>query len=101
MGPLYRPSHQNKINLLRKIAFAQKYKFPKQVLSLFNALVKPVFEYGSICFLNMKPTHWNKIDKLYTQALRKFLRIPSYFADERVLQGRHVTKLSQHQLLNA
>ena len=84
-----------KIYLISKLARDQCYKFPSQILNLFKAIVKPVIDYGSICFINMAACHWNKLNTIYTQALRSFLNIPQYISDERVLDNCHQESLEQ------
>ena len=76
-----------KVYVISKLAWSQRCKFPEYSIFLYKALVKPVFDFGSICYLNMLPTHWKKINSSFTQALRKFLKIPTFIGDERVLEN--------------
>ena len=73
-----RSSIEYKIHLLRRLSITQKRKFPKLIMFLFRSLVYPVFEYGSICFLNMYNTTWQNLNSMHHQALRAFFNIPQY-----------------------
>ena len=76
-----------KVHLLRQLAVQQNYKFPKLMVRLFNSLVTPVFDFGSICFLNMAETHWRQVRTFHAKALRSILSIPQHIPYAAICDG--------------
>ena len=50
------------------------------MMHLFNSIVRPIFEYGSVCIVNVAETHMEKQQHVQNQALRVVMKSPRYMA---------------------
>ena len=67
-----------RINLLRTIASLTEKHNPKIINMLYKGIIRSIFEYGSICTVNMADTHVQKLQLVQNQALRIMLQTPAY-----------------------
>ena len=67
-----------RLNLLRSIATLTKHPKKDNLLQIYNATIRSIFEYVSPCILNAAETHLEKIQLVQNQALRVILRTPAY-----------------------
>ena len=87
------------------ISAATKKHKPEMLLKLYESIIRPVFEYGSICSITAAECHIDKLQVLQNQALRAILKTPSYVAtrDLHDLAGipqikEHLTQFARKQL---
>ena len=69
-----------RLNLLRSVAALTKRQKPENLLRIYNATIRSVFEYASLCVINAAETHLEKLQLLQNQALRVILKTPAYIA---------------------
>ena len=69
-----------RLNLLRHLASLWKKPNPNVMIHLYNSIVRPIFEYGSICYINAAEVHMDKLQLIQNQALRVVMKSPRYMA---------------------
>ena len=69
-----------RLNLLRHLSSLFKTPSPNTMIHLYNTLIRPIFEYGSICIINAAECHMNKLQLLQNQALRVVTKNPMYIS---------------------
>ena len=69
-----------RLNLLRSVATLTKHPKPENLLKIYNATIKSIFEYASVCILNAADNHIEKLQLIQNQALRVILKTPAYVA---------------------
>lgn len=67
-----------RINLMRRIAALQKPHHPEVLLHIYRSFVRPIFDHASVAFCNMANSHWQKIERIQTAAMRIILNLPAY-----------------------
>ena len=67
-----------RLNLLRMIASMSTEHKPDMLATLYNSIIRPVFEYSSICTVTTAECHMEKLQLLQNQALRSILKTPNY-----------------------
>ena len=50
------------------------------MIHLYRSVIRPIFEYASICVINAAEVHLNKIQLLQNQALRIVMKSPRYIS---------------------
>ena len=80
---------------------------PDMLAVLYKSIIRPIFEYGSICMISAADCHIEKLQLLQNQALRSVLKTPSYVAikDLHDLSGvpmikDHLLSFARNQLTN-
>ena len=69
-----------RLNLLRSIASITKRPKPDNLLRIYEATIRSIFEYASLCIVNAAECHIEKLQLIQNQALRVILKTPSYVA---------------------
>ena len=59
---------------------------PRNNVKIYNTLLRPVLEYGSIAFISTSKTNLVKIENIHTKALR-LAQIPGYISKKLVLEA--------------
>ena len=70
---------------LKNILCNTKVK-PETGLKIYQTLIRPIIEYGSICYLTTSTTNINKLERINTTANRLAYKIPSYISKKQVFQ---------------
>ena len=84
---------------------------PELGLRIYQTLIRPILEYGSICYLTASSTSFRKLERINTTANRLAYKIPSYISQQQVLLTSHSqtlrdliinlnTKLTRNYLLS-
>ena len=96
-----------RLNLLRMISTLSTKNNPDMLAVLYKSIIRPIFEYGSICMISAANCHIEKLQLLQNQALRSVLKTPSYMAikDLHDLSGvpmikDHLLSFARNQLTN-
>ena len=69
-----------RLNLLRHLSSLWKKPSPNTMMHLYSTIIRPIFEYGSICFVNAAGIHIEKIQLLQNHALRVVTKSPQYMS---------------------
>ena len=67
-----------RLNLLRAVSALSKNPNPSVMKRLYEATIRSLFEYCSLCIVNAADCHLQKLQLIQNQALRVILRMPSY-----------------------
>ena len=67
-----------RLNLLRVVSSLSENPNPNMLVTLYKSIIRPIFEYPSLCIINAAACHIQKMQLLQNQALRVVLKIPSY-----------------------
>ena len=67
-----------RLNLLRMISAMSSEHKPDMLVHLYKSIIRPIFEYSSICTVSAAETHIDKFQLLQNQALRIILKAPQY-----------------------
>ena len=67
-----------RLNLLRHLSSLSKNPDPNILIRLYRSIIMPIFEYGSVCFINAAETHLDKLQLIQNQALRIVMKCPRY-----------------------
>ena len=51
---------------------------PNSMIHLYRSIIRPIFEYGSVCIINAAEHHLGKIQLVQNQALRIVMKSPRY-----------------------
>ena len=96
-----------RLNLLRMISSMSTKNKPEMLLKLYESIIRPIFEYSSICSKTTAECHTEKLQLLQNQALRSVLKTPAYVSvkDLHDLAGisqikDHLTYFARKQLEN-
>ena len=68
------------LNLLRHLSSLSKNPDPNTMISLYRSIILPIFEYGSVSFINAAEVHHEKLQLVQNQALRAVMKCPRYVA---------------------
>ena len=69
-----------RLNLMRHLSSLSKNPDPNIMISLYKSIILPIFEYGSVCFINAAEVHHDKLQLVQNQALRVVMKCPRYVA---------------------
>ena len=69
-----------RLNLLRRISTLAKEPNPNILAQLYKSIIIPIFEYGSICYINAAEVHMEKLQLLQNMALRITTKSPRYIS---------------------
>ena len=69
---------------------------PDKMVDLYNTIVRSIFEYGSISFVNAAEVHMDKLQILQNQALRVVMKSPRYMAIKDLPQVALLEVVHQH-----
>ena len=89
---------QTQLNLLRALAALHSTPFPELILKLYRPLVRPIFEYSCIAFINASPNHIGKLQMVQNACLRAALKLPAYTPIPLLHDAAGVDPLKTHLL---
>ena len=69
-----------RLNLLRAVSALSNNLNPAVMKRLYEATIRSLFEYCSLCIINAAECHLQKLQLIQNQALRVILRMPAYVA---------------------
>ena len=67
-----------RINILRHLASLCTKPNPNTLIHLYRSIIRPIFEYGSLCYINAAEVHLEKLQLLQNQALRVVMQSPKF-----------------------
>ena len=67
-----------RLNLLRHLSSLSNSSNPNTMIHLYRSIIRPIFEYASICIINAADVHLDKFQLLQNQALRVVMKCPGY-----------------------
>ena len=67
-----------RLNILRHLASLTKKPNPNTLLHLYKSIMRPIFEYASLCYINAADVHFDKIQLIQNHALRIVMQSPRY-----------------------
>ena len=67
-----------RLNLLRRLSSLSNDPNPNTMIHLYRSIIRPIFDYGSICIINAADAHLDKLQLLKNQALRVVMNCPRY-----------------------
>ena len=67
-----------RLNLLRATASLSNKHNPTLLAKLYDATIKSIFEYSSVCIVGAASTHLEKLQLIQNEALRIVLKVPAY-----------------------
>ena len=90
-----------RLNLLRHLSSLWKKPKPNTMICLYNSILRPIFEYGSICFVNAAEVHLDKLQLVQNQALRVVMKSPRYMAIKDLHDCTGSLPMRQHLICHA
>ena len=90
-----------RLNLLRMISAMTEKPKPEMLATLYKAIIRPIFEYGSICTVGAADVHLDKLQLLQNQALRTILKTPNYVAIKDLHDLSGLPPIKEHLILFA
>ena len=67
-----------RLNLLRHLSSLCNISNPNTMIHLYRSIIRPIFDYASICVINAADVHLDKLQLLQNQALRFVMKCPRY-----------------------
>jgi hypothetical protein len=71
-----------RVNSIRKLVGLLRNQQNIKLLNIYNAFVRPIFEYASVAFISASETHFNKIQNIQNAAVKSILQLPSYVSNK-------------------
>lgn len=85
---------------LKRLSYKAKLS-PALGFQIFSALIRSIWEYGSVTFISASQTDLYKLERVHLQALRAILRIPSFVPNSETYPSLGTTPLGiRFRLLN-
>ena len=69
-----------RLNLIRILSSLSKKSNPERLATLYSSIIRPLFEYSSLCIVNAAEVHLAKLQLVQNQAIRVILKLPRYVA---------------------
>ena len=85
-----------RLNLLRMISSMTTEHKPDMLATLYKAIIRPIFEYSSICTVSAAETHIEKLQLLQNQALRAILKTPNYVSVKDLHDLSAIPRIKDH-----
>ena len=67
-----------RLNVIRHLASLSTKPDPNTLIKLYRCIIQPIFEYGSLCYINAAEVHLDKLQLIQNQALRVVTQSPRY-----------------------
>ena len=67
-----------RLNLIRILSSISKKSNPDRLATLYKSIIRPLFEYSSLCIVNAAEAHLAKLQLVQNQSIRVILRTPRY-----------------------
>ena len=90
-----------RLNVLRHLSTLWKKPNPNVMLHLYKTLVKPIFEYGSVCIANAAGVHLDKLQLIQNHALRVITKSPQYMSIKDLHDCTGEKPIKQHLITHA
>ena len=90
-----------RLNLLRHLSSLSKDPNPNTMIHLYRSIIRPLFEYSSICIINAAEVHMDKIQLLQNQALRVVMKCPRYVSTKDLHDGTGSHPIKNHLISDA
>ena len=90
-----------RLNLLRHLSSLSKNLNPNIMIHLYKSIIRPIFEYGSVCIISAADVHLDKIQLLQNQALRLVMNCPRYTSINDLHDGTGIHNIKNHLISNA
>ena len=87
---------QPRINLLRAMSSFNRTGEVDMLLSLYKAIVRPIFEYSAIAHINAATCHHLKLQRLQNAAIRHILKLPRYLSVDILHDASGLPMLHDH-----
>ena len=71
------------------------------MIHLYNSIIRPIFDYGSICIINAADVHLDKLQLLQNQALRVVMNCPRYVPVKDLHDGTGTHVIKSHLISDA
>ena len=71
------------------------------MISLYKSIILPIFEYGSVCFINAAEVHHDKLQLVQNQALRVVMKCPRYVATKDLHDCTGSVNIKNHLISDA
>ena len=96
----------SRLNLIRAISGLSESRNVNLLLKLYKSVVRPIFEYSSVCIVNAADIHMIKLQQLQNQAMRVILKLPAYIPIKNLHDATglepihdHLVKFAKSQVL--
>ena len=90
-----------RLNVLRHLSSLSKNHNPNTMIHLYRSIIRPIFEYGSVCIINAAEVHLNKLQLLQNQALRVVTSSPLYTHTNDLHDITGSSLIKKHLILSA
>ena len=87
-----------RLNLLRAMSTHNSGDGTDMLLSIYKAIVRPIFEYSSIAHISATLCHQMKLQQMQNSAIRCILKIPKYTSTEILHDACGLPKLHEHAI---
>ena len=85
-----------RLNLLRAVSALSKNLNSTVMKRLYEATIRSLFEYCSLCIVNAAECHLQKLQLIQNQALRVILRMPAYVTIDDLHDCSGVSRVKDH-----
>ena len=85
-----------RLNLLRMISSMTTEHKPDMLATLYKSIIRPIFEYSSICTVSCAETHIEKLQLLQNQAIRTILKTPNYVSVNDLHDLSAIPRIKEH-----
>ena len=79
---------------LQTLSAKSRFGSPDVAINFFNAMIKPIFDYGAVVYCAINQSQWDKIDKFHGRFLRSICGLPKCCSYEKLRKQLHQEKLS-------
>ena len=90
-----------RINILKHLASLSTKPNPNTLIQLYSSIIQPIFEYGSLCYINAAEVHLDKLQLLQNQALRVVMQIPKFTSIKDLHDCTGSTLIKDHLISHA
>ena len=90
-----------RLNLLRHLSSLWQKPSPNIMKHLFSAIIRPIFEYGSMCYVNAAKVQLEKLQLLQNQALRVITKSPQFMSIKDLHDCTGTLKIRDHLISHA
>ena len=84
----------SRIHIIKRLAAKDRWRSPHKSIYFFESLVRPLFDYGAVCYASMGAPNWNKIDQMHSRFIRAVCNVPSKCSYDRLINQLHQERLS-------
>ena len=73
-----------RINAIKRLAAKSIWRNPQWILSIHNAVVNSIWQFGVVAYATAGTGMWNKIIKCHSRCVKAYCGLPNYVSYERV-----------------